>query len=202
MTTVAGSETRTTLLRAAGELLEEEGLEAITLREVGRRAGLSRSAPYRHFSSKQGLLTAVAAADLRSLGGTLEGVARDEPHPLRRVQRMLEAYLAFARRHPQRYKLIYSPNLKERGDSDLREAAGASAAAFAGAVGLAIEAGALPLADPRELAALLVSSAHGAADLDRLGHLSEPKWGTDADRVAALLVRTLSAAAPSPGSSR
>jgi AcrR family transcriptional regulator len=49
----------------AGALLEDEGRGAVTLRELGRRAGLSRSAPYRHFDGKEDLLAAVAAEGLR-----------------------------------------------------------------------------------------------------------------------------------------
>ncbi len=193
MTAVLPS-TGSLLTRVAGELLEEEGLEAVTLREVGRRAGLSRSAAYRHFSSKEGLLAAVAAADLRALRASVEAAAAGSRSSVRRVERMLTAYLAFAREHPQRYRLIYSPNMRERRDPDLETAAREAVEAFAAGVKEAVEAGELPPGDPRELAALLVSTAHGAADLDRIGHLTDEKWGTDADRVAALLVRSLAAA--------
>ena len=51
---------RKTLLDAAVALVGEVGPRAFTLREVARRAGVSHNAPYRHFSSKDELLTAVA----------------------------------------------------------------------------------------------------------------------------------------------
>ena len=53
--------TRRALLDDAGELLDCGGPDAVTLREVGARAGVSRGAPYRHFANKESLLTAVAA---------------------------------------------------------------------------------------------------------------------------------------------
>jgi Bacterial regulatory proteins, tetR family len=43
------------------ELLDSGGPDAVTLRGVGARAGVSRGAPYRHFADKESLLTAVAA---------------------------------------------------------------------------------------------------------------------------------------------
>lgn len=52
--------TRRALLDAAAELLDLGGPEAVTLREVGARAGVSRGAPYRHFADKDSLPTAVA----------------------------------------------------------------------------------------------------------------------------------------------
>ena len=51
---------RQTLLEAAVTLIGEVGPRAFTLREVARRAGVSHNAPYRHFSSKDDLLVAVA----------------------------------------------------------------------------------------------------------------------------------------------
>ena len=56
--------TRGALIDQAAQLLDGGGLEAVTLREVGARAGVSRGAPYRHFADKEGLLTAVAADGL------------------------------------------------------------------------------------------------------------------------------------------
>ena len=52
--------TRQSLLEAAGALLDAGGPEAVTLREVGARTGVSRSAPYRHFADKETLLTVLA----------------------------------------------------------------------------------------------------------------------------------------------
>ena len=56
--------TREALLDAATDLLDEGGPVAVTLREVGHRAGLSHNAPYKHFADKNALLAAVAAREL------------------------------------------------------------------------------------------------------------------------------------------
>ena len=45
-------------------LLDEGGVDHVTLREVGRRAGVSHNAPYKHFESKEALLAAIAAREL------------------------------------------------------------------------------------------------------------------------------------------
>ena len=52
-----GKNTRAALLGAAAGLLEGHGLEAVTLRAVGERAGVSRQAPYKHFADKEALLS-------------------------------------------------------------------------------------------------------------------------------------------------
>jgi AcrR family transcriptional regulator len=56
--------TRDRLVDAATELLDEGGPAAVTLREVGRRAGVSHNAPYKHFADKESLLAAIAAREL------------------------------------------------------------------------------------------------------------------------------------------
>ncbi len=195
VTTRAGAPTRELLVQVAGTLLEEEGLEAVTLREVGRRAGLSRSAPYRHFASKEGLLTAVAAAGLRLLHRRLEDAAAARAGgPLERLGAMVEAYLAFSREHAELYRMLFAPIGRKREDPEAHEAAEGAVEAVARAVRAGVEAGLLPAVEPRALAALVVSTAHGAAQLERTGHLVAEKWGTDADGVVALLVRALAAA--------
>jgi len=95
-TTAPAEPTRDALVRVAGELLERDGLGAVTLREVGGRAGVSRSAPYRHFAGKEALLAAVAAADLRALGAEGAAAGASARRPIRRLERMLGTYLAFA----------------------------------------------------------------------------------------------------------
>jgi AcrR family transcriptional regulator len=54
------TDTRERLIEAAAELRDRGGPAAVTLREVGRIAGVSRSAPYRHFSDKGALLAVIA----------------------------------------------------------------------------------------------------------------------------------------------
>src|SRR5437764_560426 len=48
------------LIDSALEILRKEGLEALTLRAVARRAGVSQAAPYRHFADRRALVAAVA----------------------------------------------------------------------------------------------------------------------------------------------
>ena len=52
--------TREHLIATARRLLDDDGLEPLTLREIARRGGLSHGAPLRHFPSLATLLAAVA----------------------------------------------------------------------------------------------------------------------------------------------
>lgn len=55
------------LIAATVALIEEQGLQAVSVREVARRAGVSSGAPFRHFASKTALMTAVAEQAMQRL---------------------------------------------------------------------------------------------------------------------------------------
>lgn len=89
---------RAALLQTAEEMLEKEGLAALSLREVARRAGVSHNAPYRHFPDRDSLLAALAAEGFEQFAEALEKRPRRE---------MGEAYVEFALAHPQRFRLMF-----------------------------------------------------------------------------------------------
>ncbi|GAA2094007.1 TetR/AcrR family transcriptional regulator [Streptomyces albiaxialis] len=97
-----------TLTAAALELLDERGLEQVSVREVARRAGVSPGAPFRHFADRQALLTAVADrifADFEAW--QLAEVTRaDGEGPVMRT--LGRGFVRFAMAHPRRFELITS----------------------------------------------------------------------------------------------
>jgi AcrR family transcriptional regulator len=187
----ARGQTRDTLVRVAADLLEEGGIEAVTLREVGRRAGVSRAAPYRHFDSKEGLLAAVCAHDLVVLREALEEAAARARTPLGALERMLDVFIASARLQPHRYGLLFSSEFEGRDDPELEEAAEACLAVFIAATAAVLPPGDPRRRDPRRTAALIIATAHGVADLERNGHLTREKWGTDGRSVLRQLIATI-----------
>jgi AcrR family transcriptional regulator len=163
--------TRDALLDAAEQLLDAGGVEAVTLREVGHRAGVSHNAPYKHFASKEALLAAVAARELNRLASLLAAaVVDDGPAPETVLRDMLHYHAESAIRYPNRFRLIFGR--WTTGTPELDEAAGAAERHLVAAVRLAQRRGALPPGDPERVAALLRATAHGAADLAIAGHLS------------------------------
>src|SRR5260370_29136566 len=70
---------RRVLIDAALGLVEEGGVEAVSVREAARRAGVSPVAPFRHFPSRIPLMTAVADVALRRFRAGIEAALAEAP---------------------------------------------------------------------------------------------------------------------------
>ena len=160
--------TRDQLVHVAVQLLDEGGPAAVTLREVGRRSGVSHNAPYRHFEDKEELLAAVAARELRKQARAESG--RDARAPIAALRRRMDAYIRWATRYPARFKLTFGP--WSRAWPELGEAAQEARVVVVGLVSAAQQSGDLPPGQPERVAALILATAHGAVDLALAGHLS------------------------------
>ena len=177
--------TRRALLDAAGALLDAGGPPAVTLRAVGALAGVTRSAPYRHFADKQDLLTAVAAAAWWDVGDSLDQLVRNtESAPEQSLRQALVAMVQIGRARPHLYRLLFTTPT-----GDL--AAAVRAAERAQDLFLAIVAEVVDGDDARRFAGVLMSSAHGVTDLQISGHLLWDKWQSTAEDLVDLLIRLL-----------
>ena len=101
------------LIEAAAVILETRGLDALSLREAARRAGVSEAAPYRHFKDKAALLDAVTAQtaisladDMRAAMMPFEGEGRIA------LQAGIKAMIRFASDQSARFRLLIAPEAK------------------------------------------------------------------------------------------
>src|SRR6516225_10725578 len=98
------------LVATARQILDENGMQAVGLRETARRVGVSATAAYRHFNNKEDLLASVAAEGFRELAAAMEAAA-EESDPLRGVGL---AYVDFALQKRGLFRLMFGPILVER----------------------------------------------------------------------------------------
>lgn len=167
---------RRALLDAAAELLDAGGPDAVTLREVGARAGVSRGAPYRHFDNKDSLLIALAAEGWDRLAEqifALQSNSRRQPHDTLRAA--LIGILSVSRQQPYLYQLMFST---PSGDATaVVHAAQRLCDGFLAIVTAVVGDG----QDPERFAATLLTAVHGAAGLETSGLLNTEKWHTTAE---------------------
>jgi AcrR family transcriptional regulator len=108
-----GARLRDDILAAATALLDETGSEeAVTLRAVARRAGITAPSIYSHFPDRQAILLAVVKDAFADLTESLQAAASPggRTRPADEVERLLavcEAYLDFAARQPKVYRLMF-----------------------------------------------------------------------------------------------
>lgn len=101
---------RNALLAAAREILDEAGVSGLSLRAVARRAGVSQTAPYRHFKDKAALIAAIATDGFLVLKDALEA-ASDEGQEGEGLHSLGRAYVNFARKNTGLYRLMFGPEI-------------------------------------------------------------------------------------------
>lgn len=117
---------RRSLLDEALVTIRAEGVGAVTLREIGARLGVSRTALYRHFADKRALLAAVATEGFRMLRHQLLEAWGEGRDPAA-FDAMGHAYVRFAVENPAHYRVMFGGYLdtKDEGSELSQEAAGA-----------------------------------------------------------------------------
>ena len=98
---------RRALLDEALATIRAEGVDALTLREIGARLGVSRTAMYRHFSDKRALLAAVATEGFRTLRQQLRAAWEDGGRGRAAFESMGVAYVRFAVANPSHYRAMF-----------------------------------------------------------------------------------------------
>jgi AcrR family transcriptional regulator len=102
---------RETLLRTALTLLKESGFEALTLREVARRAGVSPGAPYHHFKDKAELVQALAQKSLETLDRLSREAIQNKSTATEKLHALGVAYVMYAVEHPAEFRVMFRPEM-------------------------------------------------------------------------------------------
>ncbi len=176
---------RAALIAAAEADLAERGVEAFSLRQVAKRAGVSHAAPAHHFGDADGLLTALAVEGFhRFLSAQAAREATAAPDPRSQLAAAGLGYIDFALASPALFRLLFGSNRPDFVNPDL---AAASSAAYAHLEAQVTAAGG-SFAD----IAAVWSLAHGLADLIAAGRLTSLQGLSPPERdtaLAALLAR-------------
>ena len=179
--------TRAAILDAAATLLEDKGPEAVTLRAVGEAAGVSRSAPYRHYADKAALMRALAGRTLRQIAERIRHGAERHRGARQRLRAGCWAYIDCAVECPHHYQLVFGDAPIAEPDPGLEEAADDAMAAVGELVAQAQGAGQLRPGPTREIATVIWVLLHGLAALQITGHLHEPRTIDGNEHLADLL---------------
>jgi AcrR family transcriptional regulator len=173
-------------LNAAMELLEESGENALSLRAVARRAGVSPAAPYRHYADREALVSAVAALGYRELAERL-AAAHPSPSTPEQLTRVAVAYVQFALERPALFRIMFGEPCNR--DNDERAAATAAVTLYL----REIVGRVFPATNAEAMATATWALVHGLAFLHLDGKLHASTPSAVADRVSAAVDALLSA---------
>ena len=152
---------RSALIQSALEILRTEGSEGLSLRAVARAAGVSQTAPYRHFSDRRELVAAVAEEGFRQLGEVMTS-AMQRGEGRAGFRQVADAYVRFAHEHEPEYRIMFGPELARHDDLPGLKRTSHSVLAF---VRTGIErlqqAGVIAPGDPAMMAVSTWATLHG-----------------------------------------
>jgi AcrR family transcriptional regulator len=166
-TTYHHGDLKNALIRAGVEILAEQGVSGLSLRQVALRAGVSHAAPYAHFADKQSLIAAISTDGFLRLYDEIKTAAN--AHRTNPPQQLLETartYLEFATKDPARFKVMFSGVLEQEKEyPEFVEASKKNYEMLVEIVQTCQAEGFLPTG-PAELAAISIwATVHGLAAL-------------------------------------
>jgi AcrR family transcriptional regulator len=165
---------RRALLDEALRTIQTHGVEHLTLRTVGERLGVSRSALYRHFADKQALLATVGKEGFRMLRHAVSDAWERNGRGRVGLEAMARAYVQFAVAHPSHYRVMFGGFIESAAKDDHFVAE--ATAAFQVLVDALVEqqnAGDIRRDDPVLMARFVWALVHGTAMLVIDGQLPD-----------------------------
>ncbi len=159
---------RAEILNAAERIFVVEGYEGATIRKIADEVGVSSTCLYMHFRDKDQILLEICTAAMEELLAINTEISARPIDAVERVRMMLNAYVDFARRHPNAYRLVFcaTPTAAsvqnqlvtfDLGDQCFQR--------FSGAVREIAAQGRLKTGDPRTAAKVLWAACHGLVAL-------------------------------------
>ncbi len=156
---------RAALIQCGIKLIEEKGIPALTLREIGKRLRVSRTAAYAHFKDKAALLAAIREAGFIEFVKDMEAAQKSAEGFAAQMDAMSIAYFRFAKEHPAHFEVMFNALLE----------AGGGAAAESGPVFTMLtetvreaqQQGEVRQGDPALLARVVWALVHGVSMLER-----------------------------------
>lgn len=187
----AGCERPAEILKAARELFLKQGVENVTTRQIAARVGISQTALYVYFSSKEEMLEALAEDAWRGLAAALAAAdtAGESVDPVERLRAVLAAYMKFWLRHADDFRIVFMRKTLRMCQNDMKAKLGLRSDLLdrlAARFKEAVEAGAAKNSQrPEEAALAMWSSASGAVSL-RLA-FPDLHWPSEDAHIAATI---------------
>lgn len=113
--------TKKILLNAARTIIETKGVDGLSMRPLGKKCGLSRSALYRHFKNREDLLSEIALDNFRQLLNFFNQTEKKILDLKDQLFKCLEQLFFLGYKYPEHYRLMFSKKWGEESIKKLSE---------------------------------------------------------------------------------
>jgi AcrR family transcriptional regulator len=167
---------RDSLVSAALDILQTQGMDALSLRALAKATGVTQAAPYSHFRDKDELLAAIAETGFQSLAFFMAESATGLKAPRERIESLVSSYVRFADENKALFRLMFGRELADmKKFPTLAMTAGKSYALLSAALSGRTSTD----VDTRFLTVAVWSLCQGLADLIVNGKLDPVQFGMD-----------------------
>lgn len=156
---------RAALLERAWDVVDAEGADGLSLRQLARDVGVSHGASARHFRDKQALLDALAIAGFQRLNSSLADAVAAPGAFADRFHAAGDSYVSFAVQHPAILRTMYTAKHHAAASAELVEVSHVAMPALVALITAAQDAGELPQGSAEEAAIVAFAAVHGVATL-------------------------------------
>jgi len=185
---------RSALIAASLALIDEGGVQALSLRKAAKKAGVSAAAPYHHFESRSALLAAIAVEGFKLLNEAMACARTDAMSCGEGMGACGRSYVRFAREHPAYFRVMFRPELADPTEfPELEEVAAPVFELLVATVIEGQESGEVPPGETQSYVLLAWSIAHGLSSLIIDGPLGAgfSKIDVPVDQLADVVIGTL-----------
>jgi AcrR family transcriptional regulator len=175
-----GDQLRGEILVAAEELLAVEGsVDAVSVRAIADRVGVTSPAIYMHWAHKEDIFAEVCSTRFAEFSSRVIAGLSGEGPMLDRLAEVARAYIRFAEEHPEQYRVLFMQPVAAPPEGASPTAGAMAFQMVVGVLEVAIADGEMRDLDPVATAAALFAAIHGAASLvvDRHEDIPVPEPG-------------------------
>ncbi|GAA4719257.1 TetR/AcrR family transcriptional regulator [Brevibacillus fulvus] len=165
------SDTRQKLIHITGQMIAQKGIDAVSMRELGKEMNLSRSAMYRHFRNKEDLLAAVVAENFKVLHSNMRQLPGNVSDPRQRLNTILRTYFEFGINNYEHYRLMFQKQWDKAQYPDIY----ASAIVVYELVESCLKQAGNTRKSPNQSTAIMFAFMHGLVELHAADHSEAEK---------------------------
>ncbi|MDD7795397.1 TetR/AcrR family transcriptional regulator [Clostridium sp. 'White wine YQ'] len=174
----SSNDTKQKLIDVTRQMIDTNGVDSVSMRDLGKETNLSRSAVYVYFKNKDDLLAAIVTEDFETLKSRICKLIGEIKDPRKLVYEVLYTFYDFGINNKEHYKLMFLKQWDKEQYDNLHIAAIEVFGMFYQCLEKPHEQRYTVSKSPKQLTAMVSSFILGLVELNSTGHL-EPEKGLD-----------------------